>query len=141
MVFLKLTIFLILISSVITVHSEKEYFLVHSKWNKMKLFCNYKFFRHLFECASSCTSKYYCSAFWFDENQNICQLGTKDNLQASELASADTIPIYTNPNYVDTKGNIFSIYNLVYFNSRNTYCKCTVIFLFFWAGTLGCEKI
>jgi hypothetical protein len=54
----------------------------------------------LFECASACSAKYYCSAFRFDINGNICQLGTKDELQAEDPSFASSIPVHVNPNFV-----------------------------------------
>jgi hypothetical protein len=62
-------------------------------------------FRHLFECASACSSKSYCSAFRFDKNENMCQLGTKDKLKQQPSTLPSSFPVHINPNYVKT-GNL-----------------------------------
>jgi hypothetical protein len=58
----------------------------------------------LFECASACSAKSYCSAFRFDINESICQLGTKDELQTQSSKLASSIPVHVNPNFIK-KGN------------------------------------
>jgi hypothetical protein len=60
--------------------------------------------RNLFECAALCSTKSYCSAFRYDETENICQFGTKDNLQAQSPAVAGSIIAHINPSFVK-KGN------------------------------------
>jgi hypothetical protein len=59
----------------------------------------------LIECAALCSTKSYCSAFRYDKDDNICQFGTKDNLQAQSPKVASSIPAYINPSFVK-KGNL-----------------------------------
>jgi hypothetical protein len=61
-------------------------------------------YRNLIECAALCSTKSYCSAFCYDKDDNICQFGTQDNLQAQSPAVAGSIIAYINPSFVK-KGN------------------------------------
>ena len=67
--------------------------------------------RHLYECASECSSSYFCSAFRFDANEKVCQLGTKDVLltPTTPQSTGVTIPIHINPNSVQI-GNLLTNY-------------------------------
>jgi hypothetical protein len=55
----------------------------------------------MFECASSCTQSYYCSAFQYAEDIGMCNLGVKDNLNLSvtNIPNED-ISIHINPNKI-----------------------------------------
>jgi hypothetical protein len=94
------------------------------------------YFKNIIECASMCSHKYYCSAFNFDPEQNVCSLGSTTSTTATpstatittKTTSATTssttttpqlISVYLNPNYVD-RGEFVIILNRVLFMSHNT---------------------
>ncbi len=55
------------------------------------------FFRHVFECASLCSSEFECSAFYFNAKEKNCQLGKKDEIKiALSSTPANSIPIHIN---------------------------------------------
>ena len=56
--------------------------------------------RHLYGCASACSSTSTCSAFHFDESTGSCKLGSNDNLDSLTSATPASIPIYYNKDYV-----------------------------------------
>jgi hypothetical protein len=58
------------------------------------------FFRHVFECASLCSSEFECSAFYFNAKEKNCQLGKKDEINiALSSTPANSIPIHINEDY------------------------------------------
>ena len=70
----------------------------------MKKSCKHFVCRSLILCSSICNLKEECSAFEFDSDSNICNLGMKDDLVIS--ASVDSLPVYINNDFVrDTNGN------------------------------------
>jgi hypothetical protein len=56
--------------------------------------------RHIFECAAHCTNMYYCSAFQFVKESQMCYLGSQDGLNFTATNIPDqTISVHTNPDF------------------------------------------
>ena len=65
--------------------------------------------RAVYECASACASRFFCSAFQFDEQSKVCQLGEKDKLTyTSSGNSAGIVPVYINPTFENSGKSFYS---------------------------------
>ena len=73
------------------------------------------FFSNFMECASICTSKYFCSAFKFNEAGQVCEIGSKENLASTMPNVSASIQVYVSQDFVGL-GNYEIIPNC------NIYC-------------------
>ena len=61
--------------------------------------------RSLLQCSSRCSTTEKCSAFEFDEQTKICNVGKKDKLIFS--SSPDSVFLYINKDDITIKGSMY----------------------------------